>query len=153
MSKLPLIAFMAACALCVSACGIYSFSGTSIQPDVNTIAIDFFEYTATKVNPSLTKLEQVEIDGDRHIEGTITGYDVSATAITANEVASQNRLTVSAKIVFTNRLHEEDNLEKSFSQYADFPSTQSLDAVENTLCKEIIDKLVEDIFNATVAQW
>ena len=24
---------------------------------------------------------------------------------------------------------------------------------ENTLCKEIIDKLVEDIFNATVAQW
>ncbi len=168
MSKLPLIAFIAACALCVSACGIYSFSGTSIQPDVNTIAIDFFEYTATKVNPSLsnditealreqfrkmTKLEQVEIDGDLHIEGTITGYDVSATAVTANEVASQNRLTVSAKIVFTNRLHEEDNLEKSFSQYADFPSTQSLDAVENTLCKEIIDKLVEDIFNATVAQW
>ena len=115
----------------------------------------FAEYNIPKIKTGrkMTKLEQVEIDGDLHIEGTITGYDVSATAVTANEVASQNRLTVSAKIVFTNRLHEEDNLEKSFSQYADFPSTQSLDAVENTLCKEIIDKLVEDIFNATVAQW
>jgi len=168
MNRPAIIAFLVACALCASACGIYSFSGTSIQPDVNTIAIDFFEYTATKVNPSLsnditealrtqfrkmTKLEQVEIDGDMHIEGAITGYDVSATAITAAEVASQNRLTISCKITFTNNLHPEDNLEKSFSQYADFPSTQSLDAVESQLCQEIVDKLVEDIFNATVAQW
>jgi hypothetical protein len=29
----------------------------------------------------------------------------------------------------------------------------SLDAVESSLCETIIDKIVEDIFNATVAQW
>ena len=29
----------------------------------------------------------------------------------------------------------------------------SLDSVESTLCAEIIDKIIEDIFNATVAQW
>ena len=168
MNRLRFISLMAALAACVSACGIYSFSGTSIQPDVETITLNFFEYTAQKVNPSLsndltealrnqfrkmTKLEQVEEDGDMEISGTITGYDVSATAITANEVASQNRLTITVSITFENRKHPEDNLEKSFAQYADFPSTQSLDAVESTLCAEIVDRLIEDIFNATVAQW
>jgi hypothetical protein len=168
MNRLRLISFLAALAACVSSCGIYSFSGTSIQPDVETITLNFFEYTAQKVNPSLsndltealrsqfrkmTKLEQVDMDGDMEISGTVTGYEVSATAVTANEVASQNRLTVSVSIKFENRKHPEDNLEQSFSQYADFPSTQSLDAVESTLCAEIVDRLIEDIFNATVAQW
>jgi hypothetical protein len=42
---------------------------------------------------------------------------------------------------------------QSFSAYEDFDATLSLDAVEAGLCETIIDKLVEDIFNATVAQW
>ncbi|MBS7289769.1 MAG: LptE family protein [Bacteroidales bacterium] len=149
-------------------CGIYSFSGTSIQPDVNSITINYIEYKALKVNPSLsndltealkeqfrkmTKLEQVEMDGDLEIEGQITGYDVRATAVTANEQAAQSRLTVNVKISFTNRKHPEDDLEQSFSAYADFDATMSLDSVEASLCQEIVEKLVEDIFNATVAQW
>ena len=159
------------CMLTVCGCNIihYSFSGTSIQPDVKTITLNEFEYKALKVNPTLsnslseavrtrfrqmTRLEQVEMDGDMEISGEITGYDVRAQAVTANEVAAQNRLTVTVKVSFTNRKYPEDNFEnKSFSAYADYDSTNSLDAVEQTLCEEIIDKLVEDIFNATVAQW
>ena len=30
---------------------------------------------------------------------------------------------------------------------------QSLDAVQAGLCEEIIEKLVDDVFNATVANW
>lgn len=158
-----------AAAVCVTACGIYSFSGTSIQPDVNTITINYFDYKAPRVNPSLsndftealrtqfrkmTRLEQVEMDGDMEITGSITGYDVRASAITGDEVAAQNRLTVTVTVSFTDRKHpEEDFDKKSFSAYADYDSTQSLDAVENGLCTEIIDKIIEDIFNATVAQW
>lgn len=163
------LAALAATVLAVCSCGIYSFSGTSIQPDVNTITINFFEYKAPKVNPSLsndlteslrtqfrkmTRLEQVEMDGDMEITGEITGYDVKATAVTANEVAAQNRLTVTVKVSFTDKLHPEEDFDnKSFSAYADYDSTNSLDAVESSLCVEIIDKIVEDIFNATVAQW
>lgn len=152
----------------LAGCGIYSFTGTSIQNDVNTVTINYFDYKAQKVNPSLsndlteairtqfrkmTRLEQVDMDGDLEIEGQVTGYDISATAITANEVAAQNRLTVTVKVTFTNRKHSEDDFEQNFSAYADYPSEQSLDAVESSLSKEIIDKLVDDIFNATVAQW
>ena len=167
---LTLLLAATAALLTLHSCSIvsYSFSGTSIQPDVNTITINYFEYNAPKVNPSLsndltealktqfrkmTRLEQVEMDGDLEIEGEVTGYDVKATAVTADEVAAQNRLTVTVKIKFTNRKYPEDDLEQNFSSYSDYDSTQSLDAVESTLCKEIVDKLIEDIFNATVAQW
>lgn len=149
-------------------CGIYSFSGTSIQPDVQTITIPYVEYKALRVNPSLsgdltealqekfrrlTRLEQVDADGDLELVAEVTGYDVKATAVTADEQASQNRLTVTVKIEFTNRKYPEDDVSKTFSAYEDFDATMSLDAVEGTLCETIIEKIVEDIFNATVAQW
>ena len=155
-------------ALSAVSCGIYSFTGTNIQPDVNSISIPLVEYTALQVNPSLandltealqdkfrklTSLEQVEEDGDLELLCEVTGYDVKAQAVTANEVAAQNRLTVTVKIEFTNRKYPEDDVSQSFSAYSDYDSENSLDAVEAGLCEEIIEKLVEDIFNATVAQW
>ncbi len=162
------LATLAITAMLAASCGIYSFSGTSIQPDVNTITINYFEYTALKVNPSLsndltealktqfrkmTRLEQVEMDGDLEITGAVTGYDVSTAAVTADEVAARNKLTVTVKITFTNRKYPEDDLEQNFSAYSEYDSTNSLESVESTLCAEIVDKLIEDIFNATVAQW
>lgn len=165
--KRIIVFVIAALALC--ACGIYSFTGTSIQPDVRSISIEFFEYRAPRVNPTLsndmteqlkdkfrklTKLEQVEEDGDLVISGAIVGYDVQASAVTADEVAAQNRLTVTVSVSFENRKYPEDNFEnQNFSNYADYDSNLSLDAVESSLCADIIDKIIEDIFNATVAQW
>lgn len=154
----------------VSACSVinYSFSGTSIQPDVKSVTINYFDYTALRVNPSLsndltealkdkfrkmTRLEQIDEDGDLEITGAVSGYDVKATAVTANEVAAQNRLTVTVKITYNNKKYPEEDFEKSFSAYADYDSTQSLDAVESSLCEEIVEKLCEDILNATVANW
>ena len=167
MLKKAILAVLLTCML--SSCGIYSFSGTSIQPDVKSITINYFEYKALKVNPNLsnelteavrnqfrkmTSLEQLDMDGDLEITGEITGYDVKATAITAGDQAAQNRLTITVKVSFVNRKHPEDDFtNKSFYGYSDFDATNSLDAVESTLVTEIIEKLVDDIFNATVAQW
>ncbi len=156
------------CSILVSGCGIYSFSGTSIKPDVKSCAVEYFENRALKINPSLsnsltealidkyrklTKLDMVTELGDLNVSGVITSYDTRPIAITAQEVAAKNRLTIAVKVTFTNRLHPEEDFEKSFSGYADYDSTQSLDSVEASLCDEIINILVEDIFNATVANW
>ena len=166
-----ILAYMAiaATAFIVHSCGIYSFTGTSIQPDVKSVTINYFEYQALKVNPSLsnqlteamqdkflklTKLEQVDIDGDLEVIGAVTGYDVKATAVTASESVAQNRLTVTVKVSFVNRKYPEDSFEnKSFSAYQDFDAAQALESVESTLCEDIVEQLCEDIFNATVAQW
>lgn len=169
MKKLLLALSLLAIAV-IGGCSIvnYSFSGTSIQPDVKTVTINYFDYKALKVNPNLsndltealrdkfrklTKLEQVDMDGDLELQGEVTGYEVRAAAVTANEVAAHNRLTVTVKLKFTNRKYPEDDFEKNFSAYSDYDSSNSLDAVESSLCQEIIDKLVEDMFNASVAQW
>lgn len=163
------ILILCAASLLLFGCKVtYSFTGTSIQEDVESITIEYVEYKALKVNPllsnqmtealkekfrKLTKLEQLDQDADLNLHCEIIGYDVSATAVTANEQAAQNRLTVNMKVEFTNKKHPEDDFEKNFSAYADFDATQLLDSVQDTLCEEIVDKLVEDIFNASVAQW
>lgn len=169
LAAIGAVVALALTAMLVHSCGIYSFTGTSIQPEVKTVTINYFEYKALKVNPSLsnmlteamqdkflklTKLEQVDIDGDLEIIGAVTGYDVKATAVTASETVAQNRLTVSVKVSFVNRKFPEDNFEdKSFSAYQDFDAMQSLESVEATLCEDIVEQLCEDIFNATVANW
>ena len=168
MKPLKTIALLLFAALLCSACGIYSFSGTSIQPDVKSITIEPVENRAMKINPSLastlfeqmcdkykklTKLEQVEEDGDLNVKASIVSYQVAAAAVTANEVAALNRLTVTVKVKFVNEKHPEENFEKSFAAYEDYDSTNSLDAVEAQLCDTIVEKLIEDIFNATVANW
>ena len=168
MRRLARILALLAAAAVLSACWIYSFSGTSIDPSVKTITIDYLEYKALRVNPSLsndlteglkekfrkmTRLTQVDLDGDLEISGEITGYDVRSQAVTAQEVAAQNRLTVSVKINYMNRIFPDEDFERSFSAYADYDSSLSLDAVEAPLCEEIIEKLCEDILNATVANW
>ena len=81
-SALGVIFALVVAAFALESCGIYSFTGTSIQPDVKTVTISYFEYKALKVNPSLsnqmtealqdkflklTKLEQVDMDGDLEI--------------------------------------------------------------------------------------
>ncbi|MBR4772314.1 MAG: LptE family protein [Bacteroidales bacterium] len=169
MKKAICILTLAICAAVLSSCGIYSFSGTSIKPDVETITIEPVVNNALKVNPTLansftealkdkfkklTSLKDVEEDGDLQLIVTIESYDVRAQAVTANEVAAQNRLTVTAKATFINVLHPEESFEnKQFAAYQDYNSELSLDSVEAALCDDILDTLVEDIFNASVAQW
>ena len=169
MKYVRIILISAAMALCLAGCGIYSFSGTSIRPDVHTITIEPVLNNAMKVNPSLatnlseslkdkfkklTSLEQVEMDGDLILVVTIESYDVKAQGVAKDETPAQNRLTVTCKATFENIKHPEENFEKkSFAAYQDYDADLSLDEVEESLCDDIIETLVEDIFNASVAQW
>ena len=169
MKRFRLILALAATVLTLAGCGIYSFSGTSIQSDVQSICIEPVVNNAQKINPSLanqlteelndkfrklTKLEQVQEDGDLDLLVTIESYDVRPAAITADEVAAMNRLQVTVKVVFVNNKHTEDNINgQSFAAFEDYDSNNSLDMVEAQLCETIVKRLAEDIFNATVAQW
>ena len=165
MKKLSIIIF---CLTLLSSCGIYSFSGTSIAADVSTITIYTFENRAMRVNPALsnnltenlkdkfrrlTKLKLVNEDGDLIIDGQITGYETASISVTAQEIAAQNRLTITIKITFTNAKYPKENFDRSFVAFEDYPSTSSLDAVEARLVESIVEKLTEEIFNATVANW
>lgn len=146
----------------------YSFSGGSLDPNIKTISIQYFPNNAPMVQPTLsqsftealrdkfssqTKLTSVSRGGDINIEGSVTGYSVQPIAITGSETAAMNRLTITVEVKFTNKINDKQDFEQSFSRYADYLSTQTLSAVEESLIKEIDDQLVEDIFNKAVVNW
>lgn len=146
----------------------YSFTGASISPDVKTISVQDIPNHATLVVPTLsqtfaeslkdkflsqTNLQLVNSYGDLNIEGEITSYATKPMAIQGNDAAALNRLTISVKIKYTNTKDEKQNFESSFSRYADYESSKSLDSVEDELITEILDQINEDIFNKALANW
>lgn len=156
-------------AVAISSCTFkFSFSGASISPEVKTFSVAFFPNMAPLVNPTLsstftealklkflsgTSLSQTDEDGDLSFEGEITGYAVTPQAITAGEIAAKNRLTISVHVKFVNKVDPSQNFDKSFSQYEDYDSQQDLAAVEGQLVDLVLEKLMEDIFNSSVANW
>ena len=156
-----------ALALICQACGIYSFSGASIPAEAKTVSVDYFPNHAQLVNPMLsnnltnalrdamtnqTTLDMVESGGDLAFEGEITDYRTTPVAITG-QTAAMNRLTISVKVRFTNRIDDTKDFEQSFSRYEDYPSDQELTSVQESLTSSIIEQLVEDIFNKALVNW
>ncbi|MBO5873763.1 MAG: hypothetical protein J6Q35_01870 [Rikenellaceae bacterium] len=80
-------------------------------------------------------------------------YSSSASSISGDEYAQLNRLTITVKVKFTNKFDSKLNYTKTFSQYAEYDSNKLLQEVESTLIPEIVEKLVDDIFNAAVSNW
>ena len=74
-------------------------------------------------------------------------------AIQADETAAKNRLTISVKVRFENKLDLNNNYDQSFSRYADYYSTTELSSIEDELVNQIIAELIDDIFNKAVANW
>ena len=155
--------------LTAQSCGIYSFTGTNISTDVKTVQIDYFPNNAVLVEPSLSQtfttqlqdlfLQQTNLDlvtsgGDLQFEGEITGYKINPMTATAQQTAAQNRLTININVRFFNNKMEEDDFERSFSHYYDFPANNQLvgSQLEDAF-DEIIERISQDIFNASVAKW
>ncbi|MHB0754504.1 LptE family protein [Polaribacter sp. M15] len=149
-------------------CGAYSFTGGNTG-DAKTIQIDFFPNNAPLVEPALTQrftndlqdlftrqtnLTLTNSNGDLHFSGEITGYRVTPMSGTSDQTAAQNRLTVTVNVRFTNKLEEKDDFEKNFSFYSDFAADAQLTGgVLESALDEIVERLTQDIFNASVAKW
>ncbi len=146
----------------------YSLTGASIAPDVKTISVQYFvnraplgmanleQYFTDELKDkfkSQTSLVVVNDAGHLNFEGEITKYDIKPMAITGNETASQNRLSVTVHVKFTNEIEPEYNFDTNFTQFADYDSDQDLSSVEQQLVEEIVEKLIEDIFNKSVVNW
>jgi hypothetical protein len=154
-----------------SSCSVrYSTSGASISPDVKTVSIQYFQNRAPIVYPPLsqnftdelkdkfmssTALKVVSGNGDLSFEGEITDFSTKPMDINQNDVASQNRLTISVKVKFVNSKDQtgKSDFEKTFSRFEDYSSTQTLSDVESDLSAKIIEQLILDIFNQAVVNW
>ena len=149
----------------------YSLSGASIHADAKTVSIPFFPNSSSYVIPTLsagftealqnrfsnrTRLELVSSDGDLAFSGEIVNTTFSPTAVTASAEypAAMMRMTITVRVRFENRIQPEYSFtDRTFSHYEDYPSDQSPQSAEGDLLPIIMDKLVDDIYQAAVANW
>ena len=153
------------CTACVS----YTFNGSAIDYTVyRTIQVGEFPIRAALVYPPLqqtfenellnyishnTKLQTTDSASDLILEGEITGYNLTPQAVTENAYASQTRLTIQVRVKYTDLKNEKNNVDQTFSAYRDFDATLMLTDVQDGLCSEISEELVQLIFNATLGNW
>lgn len=146
----------------------YSLSGANIAPDVKTLSIDQFQNNTAVALPSLgplltntmrdkfitqTNLQNVPRQGDLQLSGTITGYDIDAIAVQQNEVAGQRKLTIRVQVKFENTRYPDKSWDKTFVQFSTFSAEQDIADQEDALNREIVDKIVQDVFNKALSNW
>jgi hypothetical protein len=158
-----LLAVMPACKVS------YSFSGVNISPEVQTYSVQYFPNRAPLVQAQLsqlftealmdkiqtnTSLDLANQGGDVQFSGEITGYATRPVAITGEETAARNRLTITVRVKYTNVVEPELDFDTSFSRYEDYDATESLSGdVESKLINLIVENLVIDIFNQAFVSW
>lgn len=155
--------------LLAEACTVsYKFNGASIDySKISSIAISEFPNNAALVYTPLTikfneelnniyaqqtRLKIVRTGGDLSLEGAITNYTLVPLAVGANALASENRLTLTVQTFFVNNVTGEEK-ESTYSSSRTFPSSSTLNDVQDSLIDEMIEEIVDQIFNATVANW
>lgn len=100
-----------------------------------------------------TKLKVLKKNGDMNLTGEITEYSQTNKAISSDGYSAQTQLKMTVNVRFTNNKKHEDDFEKSFSATTNYDSSQSLASVQDELVQQMIDDIVGQIYNATVANW
>ena len=100
-----------------------------------------------------TKLTQVRRDGDLNLSGEITSYDQTNKSISADGYSSMVQLKMTVKVKYVNNKKHEDDFDRQFSASREYDSSQQLSAVQEELVQQMIDDIVDQVFNATVAKW
>lgn len=145
-----------------------SMSGATIPPEARTISVAFFPNNTSLGAPSLsqrftetlrdlvsqqTNLSLVRQNGDLHFEGYIADYNVAPIAVTSNDQAAQNRMTITVSVKYTNRFEADKCFESNFTRFADFDSKLNVQTEEPRLVEEIYRQITEDIFYKAFNNW
>jgi len=156
-------------------CGIkinYNLSGASVGTAEN-FQVNFFQNIADQtpgsvIEPGLdrdftialqdiilnqTSLSLTNSGGDLVYEGEIVEYRVQPMTATAAQTAAQNRLKMTVNVRFYNKTKEDSDFENRFSFFYDFPANSLLESVKSQAHEVLFERLTQDIFNASLADW
>jgi hypothetical protein len=154
--------------IATTSCSIYNFTGTG-KIDAKSFQVNYFQNVSELIEPGIdrdftlklqdliqnqTNLNLTTNDGDMVYEGEIVDYRVSPMTATADQTAAQNRLTVTVNLRFSNKNKSEEDFEKRFSFFFDYPGDQQLVGAQlKTALDEIFERITQDMFNETLAKW
>lgn len=173
MRYLKIIGFTLLVAVCCGSCKLasirYSMTGASISPEVKTFSVDYFQNKSLLVVPYLSTLfteklqnymrsktglkEMTNNNGDIHFSGEIVSYYQKPIDIQRDEVASSNRLTIEIRVKYTNSKDDKYDFDSRFSNYADYDINADFNAIEEELITQILDKIIDDVYNKALVNW
>ncbi|QQV02699.1 MULTISPECIES: LptE family protein [Chryseobacterium] len=153
----------------------YTFTGSSLK-DEKTVQINEFPNNAALVNPTLsqqfstdiqnrflqrTTLKGTKTNPDILIEGEIIDYAITPTTISSSTQQtsagtiqqSQNKLTITVKVRYENKLHPDVSFERNYSDEAVFNSDLSQSQIETSQVRLVTERIINKIFNDIVANW
>ena len=154
----------------LAACSIsYKFNGASIDyTKTKTIQISqfpirsayvwapmqaIFNNQLTDIYARQTKLQQVNRNGDLQLSGEIVEYSQFNKAVSADGYSAQVQLKMTVNVRFVNNADHDEDFEQKFSATTQYDSSQQLTAVQEELVTQMVEDIVDQIFNATVANW
>ena len=158
--------------LLVFSCGVYNFTGGDVGT-ATTFQVNYFQNYATQSPGSIfepgldrdftlslqdvilnqTNLDLVSSSGDLLYEGEIVEYRISPMSATAEQRAAQNRLTITINVRFLNRTKDDADFEKRFSFFFDYDANSQLSTVRDEAHEAIFERINQDIFNESLANW
>ena len=157
---------------CIAGCGIYSFTGGDVGT-AKTFQVNYFQNYASQ-NPgstfepgmdrdftlalqdlilNQTSLDLVKSNGDLLYEGEIVEYRISPMSATSQQNAAQNRLSIGVNVRFFNNTKEDVDFEQRFSFFYDYPANSQLASVKDEAHQILIERITQDIFNKSLADW
>ncbi|MCR4769468.1 MAG: hypothetical protein K5874_04565 [Bacteroidaceae bacterium] len=154
----------------VASCTVsLSLNGSNINYDkVKTISINKFPIRSNYVWAPMeamfynsitdkyaqrTKLQIVKRNADLQLEGEITEYSQTNKSISSDGFSSQTQLKMTVNVRFKNNTNHSEDFERTFSATTEYDSKLQLTSVQDQLVQEMTDQIIDQIFNATVANW
>lgn len=154
----------------LSGCISYSFTGTSIPSDVQTVYIPFFPDRSQSglgdlsdrlnralinrfINQSRLSLANDQETSDAWLEGAVQSYVNRPFSIGGNEQANRNEVQISVRATFQFASEEEPIYTKTFS------GTATYDVIENPVEGELeaaetaLQQISDNMFNDAVSNW
>lgn len=161
---------IAAATLILVGCKVtVSLNGTSINYDkIKSISFDkfpirsayvwspmesMFYNTMVDAYSQKTKLKVLKKNGDLQLAGEITEYSQINKSVSAEGYSAQTQLKITVNVRFVKTTDRSKDFEKQFSATAEYDSKLQLQAVQEELVTQMLKDIVDQIFNATVADW
>lgn len=152
-------------------CLFYSFSGSSLSKEAKTFTIQEFQSKVALGPPNLaeqlvqrlreeitqkTSLKEASSSGDIQFDGIITKFDYTPIAPRTSSgvtMGSRTQLLITVQLNYTN-IHNKDFefSKKEFTQTTDVEAGKE-QTEEASMVEEVAKKLIQDIFNASIANW
>lgn len=164
--KLKLLTYSICLSFLLSGC--YSFTGTNFDPNIKTYYVEPFRNNASNAIPALeqtvtenfkekirteSRLLFADTNPDIEFKGTVVDYRISSEAPAPGEFTALNRLTIVVAVEYINNFDEEKGWKKNFSHFVNFDSSEDITSIQDDLVAEILDQILEDIFNKAFTDW